>query len=61
VHSYYVEASNTNEVLAETEYGIRFASMVGRDNILGIQCHPEKSQKIGLRILQNFIEMKGGA
>jgi glutamine amidotransferase len=61
VHSYYVEASNPNEVLGETEYGIRFASMVGRDNIFGIQCHPEKSQKIGLRILKNFIELKGGA
>ncbi len=56
VHSYYVEPAETSDVLAITDYGIGYASIVGRDNILGIQCHPEKSQAVGLRILQNFVE-----
>lgn len=55
VHSYYVEAA-TDDVLATTDYGIDYASIVSRDNIFGIQCHPEKSQTIGLRILKNFVE-----
>lgn len=58
VHSYYVEAGEPADVLAATDYGISFASAVGRDNIFGIQPHPEKSQKVGLRILKNFIEVE---
>lgn len=58
VHSYYVEAENPNDILATTDYGIEYASVVGQGNIFGIQCHPEKSQTIGLRILQNFVEWK---
>jgi glutamine amidotransferase len=57
VHSYYVEAGNPADVLAETDYGIEYASVVGRGNIFGIQPHPEKSQSVGLRILKNFVEM----
>lgn len=56
VHSYYVEAAQPSDVLATTDYGISYASVVGRDNIFGIQCHPEKSQSVGLRFLRNFIE-----
>lgn len=58
VHSYYVEAGEPDDVLATTGYGITFASVVGRANVFGIQCHPEKSQAVGLRILRNFIAME---
>jgi len=54
VHSYYVEPADRSLVLAETDYGAMFASVVGQDNTMGIQFHPEKSQRVGLRILANF-------
>lgn len=57
VHSYYVEAGDPRDVLACTEYGAAFASVVGRGNVFGIQPHPEKSQQVGLRILRNFLAM----
>jgi imidazole glycerol-phosphate synthase subunit HisH len=57
VHSYYVEAGNQQDILATANYGLPFAAVVGRDNIFGIQPHPEKSQSTGLRILRNFIEL----
>lgn len=57
VHSYYVECENKEEVLATTEYGVKFASAIGKDNILGVQFHPEKSHKYGMNLLKNFVEM----
>ncbi|MTI80143.1 MAG: imidazole glycerol phosphate synthase subunit HisH [Firmicutes bacterium] len=54
VHSYYVEPSEDAVVLTTTDYGKDFASIVGRDNVFGIQFHPEKSSQLGLKILQNF-------
>ncbi|MFQ5398473.1 MAG: imidazole glycerol phosphate synthase subunit HisH [Anaerolineae bacterium] len=57
VHSYYCIPANETDSLAFTDYGLRFTSIVGRDNIFGIQFHPEKSQQVGLRILKNFVEM----
>jgi glutamine amidotransferase len=54
VHSYHFIADNPETVLAETEYGERFPSIVGRDNVVGVQFHPEKSQSNGLRLLDNF-------
>ncbi len=57
VHSYYVEVGDPGDLLAETDYGITYASIVARDNIFGIQPHPEKSQAVGLRILKNFVEL----
>src|SRR5574341_275882 len=57
VHSYYTQPADPADVLADTDYGIPFASVVGRGNIFGIQPHPEKSQQVGLRILRNFVEM----
>jgi glutamine amidotransferase len=54
VHSYYVEPGHPSPVVAETDYGLDFASVVGRGNRMGIQFHPEKSQAVGLRILANF-------
>lgn len=57
VHSYYVEAGDPRDVLATTDYGIHFATIVGRDNVFGIQPHPEKSQVVGQQILKNFLEI----
>jgi imidazole glycerol-phosphate synthase subunit HisH len=58
VHSYYVEGADPGDVLATTDYGIDFPSVVGRGNLFGIQPHPEKSQTVGQRILKNFMELK---
>lgn len=55
-HAYYCFQSS-NDVLAESDYGFRFAAVVGRGNLFGVQFHPEKSQAVGLRILQNFVEL----
>lgn len=54
-HSYYCAVGDEGDVLAWTDYGLRFASMVGHGNIYGVQFHPEKSQVVGLQILRNFI------
>jgi len=55
VHSYHVTCKNSQHIIGESEYGYRFTSAVAKDNILGIQPHPEKSHKNGLKILENFI------
>ncbi|MFW5999350.1 MAG: imidazole glycerol phosphate synthase subunit HisH [Halanaerobiaceae bacterium] len=55
VHGYYVDPRNEDVVLGLTEYGdVKFTSVVARDNLWGIQCHPEKSSKIGLKVLKNY-------
>lgn len=56
VHSYYCAPANLNDVLATVDYGIPFTAVVQRDNIYGVQFHPEKSQRTGLQILTNFLE-----
>ena len=56
VHSYYCEPREATAVLAWTDYGFPFASVVAQDNIYGLQFHPEKSQSVGLRILENFVK-----
>jgi imidazole glycerol-phosphate synthase subunit HisH len=55
-HSYYCQPSESSDVLATTEYGLRYACAVAHDNIFGVQFHPEKSQSVGLQILKNFVE-----
>ena len=57
VHSYAVYPEHTDIVIATTEYGGPFASIVGRGNICGLQFHPEKSQAVGLRLLENFLTL----
>lgn len=57
VHSYYVAPADEGDVLARTDYGLRFTSVVARGHVYGVQFHPEKSQVVGLRILRNFVEM----
>ncbi len=54
VHSYYPVPDEPGDVLATTEYGVEFASVVGRGRVWGAQFHPEKSQEIGLQLLANF-------
>lgn len=56
VHSYYVQCDRKEDVLAETEYGLRFHSIIGHENVVGTQFHPEKSHKFGMKIFQNFME-----
>jgi glutamine amidotransferase len=56
-HAYYCAASQPEDVLAETDYGIRYPSAVQRDSLVAVQFHPEKSQQVGLRILANFMRM----
>jgi len=56
VHSYFCEADDAGVVLGETEYGTSYASVVARENVCGVQFHPEKSQSAGLRLLKNFAE-----
>jgi cyclase len=54
VHSYYMKAKDSNDVLNYTDYGTRFASAVSKGNIYGFQYHPEKSHDVGMKLLENF-------
>ena len=54
VHSFYCEPRDADLSVGETEYGVKYASVVARDNICGVQFHPEKSQHVGLQMLKNF-------
>lgn len=58
VHSYYLIPVDGSDVVAETEYGGQVTAMVGRDNIAGTQFHPEKSQRLGLGLIGNFLGWK---
>jgi glutamine amidotransferase len=58
VHSYWLSAASRADVLVESDYGGAFASVVGRDNMIGTQFHPEKSQAVGLKLLQNFVRWR---
>ena len=55
VHSYYFECQNNQNILAETRYGINFTSIVSKENIYGVQFHPEKSSSQGLNLIKNFL------
>jgi glutamine amidotransferase len=55
VHSYYVKPKDKNSILTMTDYGIDFVSGVCKNNVYGLQFHPEKSQALGLKILKNFV------
>ena len=57
VHSYHPDSTDNKVIAATTDYGYTFPSAVHRDNIYAVQFHPEKSQKIGLQMLKNFVEL----
>jgi glutamine amidotransferase len=57
VHSYYPQPSDPKVIVATTEYGVRFPSMVAKNNLFATQFHPEKSSKTGLTILKNFVRI----
>ena len=57
VHSYFVVPSDRGAVALECEYGERFCAAVRQDNVFACQFHPEKSQRVGLQILKNFVEL----
>ena len=54
VHSYCVHCADPEDRLGVSEYGVGFASIIQRDNVYGMQFHPEKSQHVGLTLLKNF-------
>ncbi len=56
-HSYYFAPVSSSDIVAVTDYGVEFASVVARDNVFGTQFHPEKSGQHGLQILKNFAEL----
>jgi len=56
-HSYYAQPADPAHIVAHTDYGQKYASVVARDNICAIQFHPEKRQTVGLQILKNFVDM----
>ena len=57
VHSYYCKPKDASVVCGTTEYGIEFCSMLWMDNVYATQFHPEKSQTVGLRMLENFVRL----
>lgn len=57
VHSYHFSPDDRQDILSETVYGYTFASGIEKENIAGVQFHPEKSHKYGMRLLQNFAEI----
>jgi imidazole glycerol-phosphate synthase subunit HisH len=59
VHSYHFVCQNSNHVYGQTDYGKKFTSVVARDNIIGLQFHPEKSQGNGLKLIENFCDWNG--
>lgn len=59
VHSYYVKADQRDLVSATCTYGLEFDVAIARDNVFAVQFHPEKSSKVGLQLLQNFLNWDG--
>jgi glutamine amidotransferase len=58
VHSFELRPSNPDDVLVETDYGGPIVAAVGRDNLIGTQFHPDKSQQAGLRLIANFLRWR---
>ncbi len=59
VHSYFAQPSDSSAMVATTEYSEAFACAIARDNVFAVQFHPEKSQTVGLQLLQNFLHWDG--
>jgi glutamine amidotransferase len=60
-HSYFGVPADAGVIAGETEYGVTCAVAIRKDNVIGVQFHPEKSQKWGLKLLANFIGTRGAA
>lgn len=60
VHSYYVQPATPEPVAASTAYGFAFASALAQENVFAVQFHPEKSQRAGLALYENFLHWDGG-
>jgi imidazole glycerol-phosphate synthase subunit HisH len=56
-HSYHLKVNDDSDLLSETDYGISFPSAIEKDNIFGVQYHPEKSHDAGARLIRNFVDM----
>lgn len=56
VHSFHLKPANENDILVKANYGYEFAAGIKHDNIAGVQFHPEKSHKFGMKLLENFIK-----
>jgi len=56
VHSYYVSPTDNEDTLLYAAHGHQFAAALERDNIVGVQFHPEKSHKYGMKLLKNFVD-----
>jgi len=57
IHSYFVKVEDDKNSILKTDYGIKFDSAIQKDNIFGVQFHPEKSHKFGMTLLKNFIKI----
>ena len=57
LHSYYFQCHNSQDIIAEAEYGIKFTCAVNHHNFYGVQFHPEKSHHFGIQLLRNFAEL----
>lgn len=57
VHSYHLNCEDSSDILFTSNYGYEFTSGIEKDNILGVQFHPEKSHKFGMQLLKNFAEL----
>jgi glutamine amidotransferase len=58
LHSYYFLPEAPGHILAHADYGLRFAAAICRENVIGVQFHPEKSHHWGIQLLQNFAEFQ---
>jgi len=59
VHSYYLDEQDSTLVAGITDYGFSFTSVIAKDNLFALQCHPEKSAEAGLQLLRNFVNWDG--
>lgn len=57
VHSHHVVCEDESMVIADTQYGYSFVSVIARENIMGVQFHPEKSHKFGMSLFRNFVRL----
>jgi glutamine amidotransferase len=56
-HAFFCDSDDSSAIIAETEYGITFTCATQKENLFGVQFHPEKSQRVGLQILENFTQL----